>query len=318
MAPGTNTGAAHPVALGTEMDPIMKQKVENDAAALLRGICAKRGRNSDLAQQAVLQSKSFTDQEALNDHLIDLVAADERDLLAKLDGREITRFDGHKQVLHLAGATVSVYEKNIRQKILAGIADPNVALVLLVLGALGMYIEFTSPGLIAPGVAGAILVLLGLSALSMLPINWLGASLLLLAVVLFVLEAKFTSHGVLGIGGAAAMVLGAMLLVDSPLPEMRIKLSTAVALAAPFSIITILLVSLVIKARANKVITGHEGMIGETGVASGTLAPEGMIMVRGEYWTAVSRTPVAAGTPVRVTEISGLRLTVEPIAKQGD
>jgi membrane-bound serine protease (ClpP class) len=136
--------------------------------------------------------------------------------------------------------------------------------------------------------------------------------------VLFVLEAKFTSHGVLGIGGAAAMVLGAMLLVDSPLPEMRIKLSTAVALAAPFSIITILLVSLVIKARANKVITGHEGMIGETGVASGTLAPEGMIMVRGEYWTAVSRTPVAAGTPVRVTEISGLRLTVEPIAKQGD
>jgi membrane-bound serine protease (ClpP class) len=221
-------------------------------------------------------------------------------------------------VLHLAGATVSVYEKNIRQRILAGIADPNVALILLVLGALGMYIEFTSPGLIAPGVAGAILVLLGLSALSMLPINWLGASLLLLAVVLFVLEAKFTSHGVLGIGGAAAMVLGAMLLVDSPLPEMRIKLSTAVALAAPFSIITVLLVSLVVKARANKVITGHEGMIGETGVASGMLAPEGMIMVRGEYWTAVSRTPVAAGTPVRVTEISGLRLTVEPIAKQGD
>jgi membrane-bound serine protease (ClpP class) len=317
MASGTNTGAAHPVVMGTEMDPIMKQKVENDATALLRGICSKRGRNSELAQQAVLQSKSFTDQEALTDHLIDVVASDEHDLLAKLDGREITHFDGRKQVLHLTGATVVVYEKNTRQRILAAIADPNIALILLVLGALGIYIEFTSPGLIAPGIAGAILLLLGLSALSMLPINWLGACLLILAMTLFVLEAKFTSHGILGIGGAVAMVLGAMLLVNSPLPEMRVKLSTAVALAAPFSLITIFLVSLVVKARANKVITGHEAMIGETGVASSALEPDGMVFVRGEYWKAVTSAPLPAGTRVRVTAIEGLRLTVEPISQHG-
>src|SRR5689334_7340903 len=208
MAPGTNTGAAHPVVIGSQMDPIMKQKVEQDATALLRSICAKRGRNSSLAEKAVLESKSFTDQEALAEHLIDLVAADDRELLAKLDGREITRFDGRKQTLHLAGAAITQYELNTRQKILAAIADPNIALILLVLGALGIYVEFTSPGLIAPGVAGAILALLGLAALSMMPINWLGAALLILALVLFVLEAKYTSHGILGIGGAVAMVLG--------------------------------------------------------------------------------------------------------------
>jgi membrane-bound serine protease (ClpP class) len=315
MAPGTNTGAAHPVLVGGQMDPIMKQKVEQDASALLRSVTAKRSRNSALAEKAVLESKSFTDQEALTDHLIDVEAADEHELLSKLEGREITRFDGHKQVLHLEGSTVTTYEKNTRQRILAAIADPNIALILLVLGALGIYVEFTSPGLIAPGIAGAILALLGLSALSMLPISWLGASLLVLALTLFVLEAKYTSHGILGIGGAVAMVLGAMLLVNSPLPEMRIKLATAVALALPFSAITILLVSLVMRARANKVVTGTEAMIGETGVASSALEPDGMVFVRGEYWKAVSPAPLPAGAQVRVTGIEGLRLTVEPLAK---
>ena len=313
MAPGTNTGAAHPVLMGQQMDPVMKQKVENDASALLRSITSKRGRNSALAEKAVMESKSFTEQEALADHLIDLVESDERDLLSKLDGREITRFDGRKQVLHLGGAAIVVYEKSLRQKILAAIADPNIALILLVLGALGIYVEFTSPGLIAPGIAGAILALLGLSALSMLPLSWLGASLLLLAMVLFVLEAKFTSHGILGIGGAVAMVLGAMLLVDSPVPEMRIKFITALALAVPFAAITILLVSLVVQARANKVTTGDEGMIGETGVATSELAPDGMVFVRGEYWKAVAAQPLPPGTRVRVTAIQGLRLTVEPL-----
>jgi membrane-bound serine protease (ClpP class) len=314
MAPGTNTGAAHPVVIGTQMDPIMKQKVEQDATALLRSICAKRGRNSPLAEKAVLESKSFTDQEALSDHLIDLVAADDRDLLAKLDAREITRFDGRKQMLHVTGANITSYELNTRQKILAAIADPNIALILLVLGALGIYVEFTSPGLIAPGIAGAILALLGLAALSMMPINWLGAALLILAMTLFVLEAKFTSHGILGIGGAVAMVLGAMLLVNSPLPELRIKLSTALALAVPFSLITVFLVSLVVQARANKVITGDEGMIGEIGVASTELAPDGMVFVHGEYWKATAPAPLPPGTRVRVTGIQGLRLSVEPIA----
>jgi len=181
MAPGTNTGAAHPVLIGTEMDPIMKQKVENDAAASLRSLTAKRGRNSDLAQKAVLESKSFTEKEALENHLIELIAASEQDLIRQLDGREITRFDGRKETLHLRGFELVHYEKNLRQRVLSAISNPNIALIILVLGALGIYAEFSSPGLIFPGVAGAILVLLGLSALSMLPINWLGAALLILA-----------------------------------------------------------------------------------------------------------------------------------------
>lgn len=316
MAPATNTGAAHPVLMGSSMDPVMKQKVENDAAALLRSIVARRGRDSALAEKAVLESKSFTEKEALENRLIDLIAANDRDLLNQLDGRVVTRFDGSKTTLRLSGAAIVTYEKTPRQKIVTAISDPNIALVLLVLGALGIYVEFSAPGLILPGVAGAILALLGLSALSVLPINWLGAALLLLAVALFVLEAKFASHGILGVGGAAAMVLGAIMLVDSPVPEMRIHLSTALALALPFSAITVLLVTLVVRARRNKVVTGVEAMIGETGVALGALVPEGKVFVHGEYWDARSTAPVPAGTRIRVTAMDKLKLTVEPVVAE--
>ena len=279
MAPGTNTGAAHPVLIGSQMDPIMKQKVENDAAASLRSIVGKRGRNSELAEKAVRESQSFTDKEALDNHLIELVARDDRDLLEKLDGREIARLDGTRQVLHTRGATIDVYQRTLRQKIISAIADPNLALVLLVVGALGIYMEFTSPGLIVPGILGAILVLLGLSAISVLPINWLGA----------------------------------VMLIDSPTPEMRVHLSTAIALALPFSLITMLLLSLVLRARRNKVVTGAEGMLGELGTALTPLTPEGKVFVRGEYWNAVSPAAVAAGVPIRVTAIDKLKLTVEAI-----
>jgi membrane-bound serine protease (ClpP class) len=313
MSPGTNTGAAHPVMIGGEMDAVMKQKVENDAAASLRSIVSKRGRNSALAEKAIRESQSFTEKEALDNHLIELVANDERDLLDKLDGREVTRLDGTRTVLHTRGATIEIYEKNLRQKIISAISDPNLALVLLVLGALGIYVEFSSPGMIVPGILGAILALLGLSALSVLPINWLGAALLLLAFALFVLEAKFATHGVLGAGGALSMVLGAVMLVDSPVPEMRIHLFTAIALALPFSLITMLLLSLVLRARRNKVVTGTQGMIGEIGTAVTPLAPDGKIFVRGEYWNAVSPAQVAAGSRVRVVAIHRLKLTVEPI-----
>ena len=313
MATGTNTGAAHPVMMGGEMDPVMKQKVENDAAASLRSITAKRGRNSALAEKAVRESQSFTDKEALDNRLIEVVARDERDLLDKLDGREIVRFDGTRVVLHTRGAAIEVYERNWRQKILAAVSDPNIALILLVLGALGIYVEFTSPGLIVPGILGAIMVLLGLSALSVLPINWLGAALLLLAFTLFILEAKFATHGILGAGGALSMILGAVMLIDSPVPEMRIHLGTAVALALPFSLITMVLLSLVLRARRNKVVTGVEGMLGETGTAITSLAPGGKVFLRGEYWDAVSPANVAAGSRVRVTGIDKLKLTVEAI-----
>ena len=316
MAPGTNTGAAHPVLMGTEMDPVMKQKVENDAAASLRSLTAKRGRNSDLAQKAVLESKSFTEKEALDNHLIELIANNEQDLLHQLDGREITRFDGRKETLHTTGDEIVVYEKNLRQRVLSAISDPNIALILLVLGALGIYVEFSTPGVIFPGVAGAILVLLGLSALSMLPINWLGAALLILSFAFFILEAKFAAHGVLAAGGAVAMVLGSVILINSPLPEMRVHLSTAIALAVPFAAITVFLLSLVMRARAGKVVTGAEGMIGEIGVALADLTPEGRVFVRGEYWNAVATTPVKNGDKVRVTAVDHLNLTVEPVQNQ--
>ncbi len=321
MAPGTNTGAAHPVAFGAQMDAVMKQKVENDAAASLRSLVGKRGRNSALAETAVRESKSFTEKEALDNHLIELIAANERDLMAQLDGREITRFDGSRTKLHVAGATMLTYERTLRQKILSAISDPNIALILLVLGALGIYAEFSAPGLIAPGVVGAILALLGLSAISVLPINGLGAALLILSIVLFILEAKFTSHGILGLGGAIAMVLGAVMLIDTPEPELRIRLSTALALAIPFSIITVLLVSLVVQARRNKVVTGAEAMVGEVGVVISEVAGDvrpatGKVLVRGEYWDAVALVRVPAGSPVRVTAIDRLMLTVEPVPHQ--
>jgi membrane-bound serine protease (ClpP class) len=324
MAPGTNTGAAHPVAMTGEMDAVMAQKVENDAAAYLRSICVKRGRNSALAETAVRESKSFTEREALDQHLIDLVAPNDAALLAALDGRTVTRFDGRTQTLHTAGAVVEEYRQSLRQRLVSAIADPNIALILLVIGALAIYVEFSTPGMIAPGVVGAIMMLLGLSALSVLPIDWLGAALLLLSFALFALEAKLGSHGVLAVGGTVSMVLGAVMLVDSPLPEMRIHWATAVAVALPFSLITALLLSLVVRARRNKVVTGEAGMIGLTGSAVTELAPSGKVFVHGEYWNAVAAgaplgTPVPVGAPVRVTAIDRLTLTVEAIgSRTGD
>ncbi len=312
MAPGTNTGAASPVLLAGEMDAVMRKKVENDAAALLRSLTAKRGRNSAMAEQAVLESKSFTDKEALDGHLTDLIAPDEQELFRSLSGREITRFDGRKQMLQLAGATVADYQLNWREQLVKSLSDPNIALVMLVLGALGIYVEFSSPGLIVPGVGGAILVLLGLTALSVLPINWIGAALLLLAVALFILEAKFASHGILGVGGAIAMMLGAMMLVNSPIPEMRIRWATAIGLTLPFAIITVFLLTLIVRAKASKVVTGASGMVDLTGVAQTQLNPAGKVFVHGELWDAVSSCTLEAGASVRVTAIEGLVLKVEP------
>jgi membrane-bound serine protease (ClpP class) len=319
MAPGTNTGAAHPVALAGEMDEVTKKKVENDAAAYLRSIASRRGRNSELAETAVRESRSFTEREALDQHLIEITASSERELLDALDGRVITRFDGRQETLHTRGAQVKVYEASWRQRIMRSIADPNIALALLIVGALAIYLEFHAPGMVLPGVVGAILVLLGLAALSVMPINWMGVALIVLALSLFIMEAKFASHGVLGGGGAVAMLLGAMILIDSPVPEMRIRWTMAVALVVPFSVITVLLTTLAVRARRAKVETGGAGMIGQTGSAVTELTPEGTVLVHGEYWSAVSSVPLAAGAAVRVVAIDKLKVIVEPISQsQGD
>jgi membrane-bound serine protease (ClpP class) len=311
MSPGTNTGASSPVLLSGEMDETMRKKVENDASAWLRSVVAKRGHNADLAEKTIREAKAFTEKESLNDHLIDLIAPDETRLLAALDGREITRFDGRHEILHTAGASVDSYQPSARERIVAAVADPNIGFLLLIIGALGVYVEFTSPGLILPGVAGGILFLLGLSSLAVMPINWIGAALLLLGGTLLILEVKFTSHGVLGIGGTVAMVLGALLLVNGP-PEVRIHLATALAVVLPFAAISLFLVTLAVRARRNKAVMSDGGLLNEVGQARTALVPAGTVFVHGEYWDAVSSSPVESGAEVRVVAVDGLKLRVEP------
>ena len=318
MAPGTNTGASHPVSgSGADLDSVMNQKVENDTAALMRTIAAHRGRNVDAAEKTLLTSVSYTDREALDQHLIDLVAADPAALLRALDGREITRFDGRKQTLHFENETVDVFEPSLRQSILSAIADPNIALLLLVLGALGIYAEFSSPGFVLPGVLGAISLLLGLAALAMFPIGWLGASLVVLGLTFFVLEAKFATHGILTAGGAIALLLGAMLLIDTNEPALRIRFSMALAVTLPFALITSFLLSIAVRARRNKVVTGVETLPGQAGVAIGEINLSGTVMVRGEYWSAVSTSRIGPAEAVQVTGIDGLTLKVEAAPKNG-
>jgi membrane-bound serine protease (ClpP class) len=314
MAPGTNTGASSPVLMNEQMDPVMRNKVENDTSAWLRSIVLKRGRNVELAETTIRAAKAFTEKEALDDHLIDRIAVDERTLLDGLDGVAVKRFNGAQEVLHTRGVEVADYQMTWRERIVAAIADPNIGFILLVLGALGIYVEFSSPGLIFPGVAGGILALLGLSSLAVLPINWAGAALLVLGVSLFVLEAKFASHGILGIGGTVAMVLGAMLLIDGP-PEMRIHLSTALAVTIPFALITTFLVTLVIRARQNKAVMGMDTLVNQIAEARTALTPAGMVFVQGEYWNAESEVPVEKGGRVRVVSVEGLKLRVSPVGK---
>ena len=311
MAPGTNTGASSPVSMTGQMDNVMRQKVENDAAALLRSVTSRFGRNSDLAEKTVREAKAFTEKEALEGHLIELIANNDQDLFERLNGREVTLFDGRKVKLNTVGAVEIETHETARERLMSAIADPNIGFILLVLGALGIYVEFSSPGLIFPGVAGGILALLGLSSLSVLPINWVGVLLLLLSIALFVLEAKFTSHGVLGIGGTISMVLGALLLINGP-PEVRIHLPTALGVALPFALITLFLVSLVVRARRSKVMTGASGMIDEVGVAQSALEPEGQVLVRGEYWDAVSSARIEPGAHVKVRAVKDMKLYVEP------
>ena len=312
MAPGTNTGAAHPVTLGGQPDATMKAKMENDAAAFMRSFVAKRGRNLELAESAVRESKSFSEQEALNDHLIDLVAPTETELLKQLDGREITRFDGTKQTLHFSDAQLDPLPMTLKQRILSYIMDPSVAFALLAIGALALFFEFNHPGAVIPAVIGTLAILLSVFALNLLPTNYAALVLIVAAFVLFALEAKFATHGVLGIGGIAALTIGGLLLVDGPIPEMRVRLWTALAVSLPLGLITIFLMTLVIKARRKKTMIGPAGLVGEIGVARTPLVPEGKIIIQGELWNAIASADVAPGQPVRVRDVDGLLLKVEP------
>ena len=312
MAPGTNTGAAHPVILGDKMDDIMKAKLENDAAAFMRTIAAKRGRNVALAESAVRQSKSFTEQEALQQHLIDVIAPDVPSLMRALDGRTLTRFNGRSVTLHIVGKPVVGYDMSLKERLLGALMDPNVAFILLALGALALWAEFNHPGAVLPGVVGTISILLSFFALNLLPTRYAALALLLVAFILFALEAKYATHGVLGIGGIICMIIGGLFLVDGPIPEMRVHLVTALVVSVPIGLIAIFLMTIVLKARRNRVETGQEGMIGEIGVARTELGPEGKVFVHGEIWNAVAKRSVPAGARVRVAGVEGLHLIVEP------
>jgi len=313
MSPGTNTGAAHPVrGDGGTMDPVMKDKVENDAAALLRSYSGKRGRNSEVAETAVRQSKSFSADEALSNRLIEYIAKDQDELFKQLDGKTVTRFDDSKVVIHVAGKPVRFYPLTLRQQLLSWLLDPNIASILFTIGLLALYAEFNHPGAIVPGVVGFICILLALFALHLLPTRYEAMILIVGAFVLFGLEAKFQSHGALGIGGAVMMVLGMLLLVDGPIPQMRVKLVTALAVTLPIAGITIFLMTIAIKARRNKIVTGQEALIGEIGVVEAPLTPAGKVFLHGELWDAVAPTTIETGRSVVVRKVQDLKLYVEP------
>lgn len=311
MAPGTNTGAAHPVSIGGgKPDEIMAKKIENDAAAYLRSLTAKRGRSATVAEKGVTESKSFTETEALKEGLIDGIAKGVDAILEQFDGKTVQRFDGSSIVLKLKGESVRSLEMSVRQRVLAKALNPNIALILGLVGLMGLYIEFTQPGLILPGVAGGLCLFLAMVALSILPVNALGVAFIIAAVVLFVLEAKITSHGLLAALGIAAMVFGSLILIDSPLPELRVRLSTAVAITLPFAAITVFLMRLVILAHRNKSVSGEEGLLTETGIALTDIDGEGKIRVHGEIWQANSETPISAGEQVKVLAVDGMRVKV--------
>ncbi len=314
MAPGTSTGAAHPVSLtGQKIDDVMEKKIVNDAAAYIRSYVSKRGRNAQLAELGVTESRSFTAEEALKENLIDAVVSDVPGIIERFKAKQVRRLDDRTATLDLRGATVDVFEMTVRQKILSRVMDPNLAFVLALLGLLGLYVEMTHPGLILPGVIGGISLVVALFAFNLLPVNWTGAILILLAIGLFVLEATVASHGILALGGIVAMVFGALMLVQGPIPQLRIQLATTVAVAVPLAIITVFLVRLVYLSHKKKSITGPEGMIGEVGVAKTDIQNEGKVLVHGEYWTASSARPIPAGSKVRVVKVQGLKLEVEPL-----
>ncbi|HWY02521.1 MAG TPA: nodulation protein NfeD [Candidatus Acidoferrum sp.] len=317
MAPGTAAGAAHPVTLigpvQVKPDDEMNRKIENDAAALMRSVTSKRGRSVEAAESAVRESKSFTEQEALSGHLIDYVATSPEDLFRQMQGKNFKRFNGESASLNLVGQNLVPFDMTLKEHILDTLMDPNIAFLLLAVGALSLYVEFNHPGAVIPGTVGVVFILLASFALNFLPTRFAALILILGAFALFAAEAKFATHGVLTIGGIALLTLGGLLLVDSPIPEMRVHLLTALAVSIPLGLITAFLMAIALKARRNKVVTGAQGLLGETGVAQTALSPLGKIFVHGELWDAVASSVLPPGQLVVVRKIDGLTLEVDPL-----
>lgn len=310
MSPGTNVGAAHPVSTTGTMDEVMSKKVTEDAAAYLRGKAERRGRNAALAEKAVVKSRSFTETEAMDGHLIDLIAGDVPALLSALDGREITRFDGSHAVLHLKGQTTLVVQMGLWQTLLSAIAGPE-TMFLLLLGALaGLGTEISHPGFVLPGIVGLICLVLFLFAGQVIPINGAGVLLVLLGIAFIAAEVKVASHGVLTTGGIASIILGAMMLVQAPVKEMQIRMVTLVPAALVIALMTLSLGRLAVKTRQHRATTGSAGLLGSSGSAETKLDPLGWVRVGGELWKARSDAPVEPGQSIVVTGLDGLELRV--------
>jgi membrane-bound serine protease (ClpP class) len=323
MAPGTHTGAASPVAavgaFPVSLDETMKSKILNDVKAYLRSYATERGRNVALAETAITDAKAFTAQEALDGKLCDIIASSREDLLRQLDGRIVKRFDGRTTRLVLTHPEITDVTMSERQRFLARIVQPDMFFILLLVGVIGLYAEFTHPGMVAPGVVGAIAFLLALFAMHLLPINLTGLLLIALAVALFILEAKYTSHGVLAVGGVVAMMLGALMLVRSPMTGAGVSLGAALGATLPFAAITIVLMRLVLRSRAWQPQTGVEELIREVGTVTSPIddgagpVKRGMVRVHGELWQAAAAATIAQGSRVRVVRVEGLTLHVEPV-----
>lgn len=317
MAPGTNTGAAHPVGVsitGQSMDKTMEEKVTQDAVSYIKTLAEKRGRNVQAAEDAVRKSFSYTEKEALDKGLIDLVAGSEEEIVAHFDGRTLQRFSGESLVLRLKGEPVVDIPMTARQKFLLTISNPNLAYILLMVGLLGLYFEFAHPGAILPGVLGAISLLLAIFSFQILPINYVALLLIFLAIGLFVLEVKIQSFGILGVGGIVAMVIGSVMLVNSPIPELQPSLKIIIPTAIGLSLIFLFLLFLVVRAHSKKAVTGKEGLVGEVGTAQTDLNPEGKVFVHGELWNAEAAEPIAKGSKVKVTRVlDTLKIRVEKL-----
>jgi membrane-bound serine protease (ClpP class) len=310
MAPGTNMGAAHPVAIGEQPDKTMQEKILNDAEAYVEGIARKRGRNIEEAKKMVRSSSSLSAEKALELRVIDLVAANRTDLLSKLNGRSIDR-DGKAIVLKLTDAKLIRAEMSTREKILDVISNPNVAYVLLMLGMLGLFFELSNPGVILPGVIGGISLILAFFAFQTLPVNYAGVLLIILALILFIAEINIVSHGMLSVGGVISMILGSLLLFESPEPYMRVSWSVLLVTVLAVTAFAMVVIAKAIKAHRQSPSSGREGLLGEEGMAESDLTPEGKVFVRGEYWDAWSEEPISKGERIIILGVDDMKLKVK-------
>jgi len=309
MAPTTHIGAAHPVTMEGKMDKTMETKVVNDLAAMARSIAEKRGKNAKWAEEAVRKSVSITETEALKLKVIDLIAPDIPALLKDIDNKTVDLLSG-KRKLHTAGASVREFKMGFRFKFLNTISNPNIAYILMILGFYGLYFELSNPGAIFPGVAGAICLILAFYSLQTLPINYAGLLLIILGVGLFIAEAFITSHGVLGVGGAIAMAIGSVMLIESTSPYLRISWAVIAPVVGLSALLFIITVSLAVRVHREKADTGKEGMLGLEGEAKTDIHSDGQVFVRGEYWNAWSDELIKKGERVRVEAVNGLKVKV--------